>query len=803
MIFLQVDETAVILLSDDQLTALGNRIKLRDFCEKNKHKKTNEVDREEKLEKLCKLIGASSHSRSRKGKTPLQSDAAIAKKPRIKENLRFEFGWKHWADGRFKQKKMQQGGGNRTLDVPRHASLHDCLKMAKGLFFPNGKSPEGDESAMSFSMGNYSGEILGDLEEDGEVREFRADIYKRVTGLNRPRVYLLSKSLYDYDDDTSEEELQKPTFHSSDSPTHQPASPTYGSHANESSGEVFTPYSLNQSASSLIGSSDERKKIFEDLKDQVAKSEATDREKDLKKRREQERALLKAGDAIRQATEEAEELEELRMRRELRVPQEPGEEEEHAIICVRHTVLGPVKRRFKKNSTMNVVYDWVDSLPTSPAGGIYPDENVEPFSETVLAMPEQDNPLPLSVSDPEVSFYEGQYNLQQLEDTIVESTALAEDNNDLFSISVEPPSVLLAGEELLLDQVDDDPSSLGSFRELDAKRKEENEKLTEKFYITISRHEVCEELLRLYENDDVISKIIVPTFEGEEASGDGVLRELYSLFWNDFIRENCDGSSQFALKLLSQMAVEKYKIIGRIITHQFLQCGSFPVQLSRASVHQMLFEVVEEDCLLESFLHLLPPRQREVFSGALKGKQPFPQSLVIDVLDDYKVQTLPTPKNLRDIVLKISTMEFVEKPFLPLLKIREGMGSFWNSVSKDMIDAVYALCNPWASIVAKHLHCVLASAQEEKVFRWLNCYLSEAHPSTLTRFVQFCTGSQMVIPDQNIKERMEAMSSIAMRPKARACFRVLEIPINYLSFNQMKDNLDFFFNRPALWEMED
>ena len=51
--------------------------------------------------------------------------------------------------------------------------------------------------------------------------------------------------------------------------------------------------------------------------------------------------------------------------------------------------------------------------------------------------------------------------------------------------------------------------------------------------------------------------------------------------------------------------------------------------------------------------------------------------------------------------------------------------------------------------------------------------------------------------------RMEAMPSIAMQPKARACFRVLEIPINYLSFSQMKDNLDFLFNRPALWEIED
>ena len=107
-----------------------------------------------------------------------------------------------------------------------------------------------------------------------------------------------------------------------------------------------------------------------------------------------------------------------------------------------------------------------------------------------------------------------------------------------------PPNVLLAGEELVLDHLNDDPSSLESFRELDAKRKEESEKLTEKFYITITRHGVLEELLGLHENEEVISKKIVPTFEGEEASGDGVLCKLYSLFWDDFVREkNCDGSS--------------------------------------------------------------------------------------------------------------------------------------------------------------------------------------------------------------------------------------------------------------------
>lgn len=251
------------------------------------------------------------------------------------------------------------------------------------------------------------------------------------------------------------------------------------------------------------------------------------------------------------------------------------------------------------------------------------------------------------------------------------------------------------------------------------------------------------------------------------------------------------------------MTVEKYKIIAVLSHINFFSVAHFQCSFLELQYIKCCSKWSRKIAFSSLFFIFFPRGKEKFFSGVLKGKQPFQQSSVIDVLDDYKVQTSPTPKILCDIVLKISTMEFVDKHFLPLLKIREGMGSFWNSVSKKMIDAVYALCNPCTSIVAKHLHGAPASEQEAKVIRWLNSYLSEARPGTLTRFFQFCTGSQVVIPDQNINVRMEAMSSIAMRLKARVCFRVLEIPINYLSFNQMKDTLDFFFNCLALWQMED
>ena len=130
---------------------------------------------------------------------------------------------------------MHDGGGNRDWDVPRYSSLGDFLEIAKGLLCPNGKTPVGDTSSMSLALGNYCGEVINDLLEEGEVCKFIADIYKRVTGLNRSRLYLVSKPLDDSDTNSSEDELHRPTFHNSISPSSSLASLTNNSYRGDSS----------------------------------------------------------------------------------------------------------------------------------------------------------------------------------------------------------------------------------------------------------------------------------------------------------------------------------------------------------------------------------------------------------------------------------------------------------------------------------------------------------------------------------------------------------------------------------------
>ena len=790
-------------MSDDQLkefglTALGHRLKLRDFCG-NKCASTSErtiKEREEKLEKLRTLIGNS--AQSRKGKSRLQKDGPNPKKQRVKESLRFEFGWKHWSSGKFVQKKMTHGGGNRTWDVPRTATLDECLDIAKSLFFPGGKSPEGEADEMALALGNYRGDVLSDLDEGGEKRPFTAARYKNVTALNRPRLYLLSKRL-DESDDEGNELGSSPleSFGSSVPPSEPPL--TYSEITQRGDGDPLLSHTL-------MGTSEERRQFFDDLEKQLRESERLDREKVNRTQQQHQSATDIAAASIQRSKVEGEELENLRMRRELRVPSEPQEESDNCVTMrVRHQFLGIVSRKFTNDSSMNTVYDWIGSLCVTPKffslairpeKVIYPEENIAEFSGTVLCMTEMDEPLPLSKDEEEVSFFKGKVDEQDSNEADLD----LEGFSSLFPLSLDPPDKLLSGDEPATHS--SKVTSTEGYPILEAKRKEENGKLAESMHIVISRHDVVAELLKLYQDNEILAKQLVPSFQEDDATGDGVLREMYSLFWEHFLTQNCSGSSQFSLALSPQVT-ENYIAIGRIITHQFLQCASFPVQLARASVHHMLFGKVDDGCLLDSFLQLLPPRQRNVFDEALEGKQPFPLDDVIDVLDDYNVKTLPSAENLRALSLTTAINELVEKPFLALLKMREGMGSFWNDVSPQMIDDIYSLYNPTASKLIDHLHCIPLDRQESKVFKWLKLYLREAESGTLTRFLQFCTGSQVLVPDRMISVRLVIMSEMALRPRARTCFGVLEVPRNFLSFNQLKENFDLYINRSDLWDLKD
>ncbi|XP_020620757.1 uncharacterized protein LOC110058449 [Orbicella faveolata] len=461
-------------MSDEQLASLGvntigDRLRLKAFCSSGASTSRgpdSSADKQAKIDRVKALLQENKRGKKANAKNDSTNYAAKARK---KETLKLEFGWKHWSNGKYKQKRSDRGGGKHRMNVCRDAGYEECLQIAKKLFFPRGVSSEGPEDDMHFVLANYADLPVNDLEDDSENVPFSAGKYKEITGFTLPSVYLLSRSCLSDDDNTSDDGLHESVFRD-----------TLPSLFDEDNGDFLQ-------SSMLIGSSSERKAFFEDLKEQVAKSETEDAAKHSTKEAAERKQRELMEQEIAKAQEEAEALNLLRKAREGRVPPQPNEN--GVIVSVRHVDLGVLTRSFPSSASMLAVYDWIGSLSLTPKYfrltkmpnfTLYPEESVAVADRELLSMLEESFPLPLALDENEVTFFEGESDKPK---TSADAT--------LLDVSPKPPEVLLESDD---ETQTTEIITHDSYASLEERRKQEHnalEKNHEKI-VTISRHKITE-----------------------------------------------------------------------------------------------------------------------------------------------------------------------------------------------------------------------------------------------------------------------------------------------------------------------
>ena len=267
--------------------------------------------------------------------------------------------------------------------------------------------------------------------------------------------------------------------------------------------------------------------------------------------------------------------------------------------------------------------------------------------------------------------------------------------------------------------------------------------------VIINRHDVVKELLSLYKDESILCSKLSVSFLDETALGDGVLREVFSTFWDCFLARFCEGDKQFAFTPRPSLTDEDYLALGRIITHQFVLAGTFPVQVAEAQIIQTLFGQVSEECLVSSFLQLLPERERQILCKAQEKDGPFPTDAIVDILSECNATSLPTASSLPGIIKQVSRSEMIHKPFFLLGKIRQGMGNFWRDITKDEIEETYRRTTPHTTNVIASLDCVVADKKEEQVAGWLVRYFSNSLIIHKEKTKEITTVTVVWIPDPN------------------------------------------------------
>ena len=536
------------------------------------------------------------------------------------------------------------------------------------------------------------------------------------------------------------------------------------------------PVHLSPKTSTLIGTSSQRKALSDSIEEAYATSLAIDKTK-----RETKEANARA--------------EKLRARREGRVAPVPEKNSPYFTISVRHPHLGVQTRPFSPGTKMLGVYDWIGSLSSFPEHfslvkvfpreTIYPEVDVSDCASTTLCMISQDTPIPLSADDNEVHL------------------AYCGDSDDaLDTTEVDYPSGI--PDQLMED--DKPPTQAETCAaEIDKRRRSEYEKLGSHSVMRINRQNCLKEMMDLYRQEDILKSNVLFLFNDEEAVGEGVRKDVYSAFWDAFTTRYCDGVTQLTFSLSPELTVDDYTVLGRIISHQFIQTGAIPVQLVETILQLAVVGQVTDECLLESFMMILHEKERQMIKEALDGdRTPFPTNDLVDILSQYNSGTLPTKDNLHKALLQAANIELVSKPYMCIIKLREGMGSFWNDVSAQEIHSLYMCCAPTVENLLNNIYFSdCTTSQEEKGERWLKRYIKNLDNKMLIRFVRFTTGNEIILPQERIKIEMEHMSECAMRPKSRICFKVFTLPKNYTSYSQMRDNLDCYLLNQDSWNLHD
>ena len=323
-----MDAAAIKMATDDDLEKLGlgrkgDVLAIRAFC--TEQCKDAKEERSEKKRKLLQVLKSKLPRTKISKKNVEDAPKAMSEK---KTTRKVSIGWQHFDENqnRYVLVRLGRGGGTRDISISIDSTKDDVLKETLDIFFPKGDSIFGNASTMKFTLGNFKGD---EIKHEG----FSLAAYIMKHKLSKVRIYLLSKV-----------EEGNRTISLSDSEDDLPIA--FASRNEEA-----------QSSSILLGSSSEIKNILEQQDKEFRESLLFDQFVDFEK--EQVKKCMKK--------DELDKSEFLYKSRCERVPEDPGVDDHHAMVSVRHVTLGVISRRFPRSCQISSLYDWVGSLSRYPA----------------------------------------------------------------------------------------------------------------------------------------------------------------------------------------------------------------------------------------------------------------------------------------------------------------------------------------------------------------------------------------------------------------------------------------------------
>ena len=314
----------------------------------------------------------------------------------------------------------------------------------------------------------------------------------------------------------------------------------------------------------------------------------------------------------------------------------------------------------------------------------------------------------------------------------------------------------------------------------------------------VDRLNIVADMFSIYQDAKIAKSLIKINFRGEDATGHGVSRDVYSQFYKEIFRFH---SSGIHANVPSSLSETESELFGKILTHAYIQYNIFPIQIARAFFEQLLKGEVRNGTLIQSFKSYVQKNERESLERALKGGAVTEEETnsFWEMFIDCNVTIVPTTGNIREITLTAAKFVFVQKPFFALSKISKGLGSFWDEFSVSQNDLLWNLYKPTTANCLSYFNFDEAiSPAEERIASFLKRFRSGASEEVLSLLLQFSTGAANLEAGSSIQVRFVNQPGNNLHITSATCFKISTLPKQFDSFKQFKTVIEGTLANPFL-----
>ena len=173
------------------------------------------------------------------------------------------------------------------------------------------------------------------------------------------------------------------------------------------------------------------------------------------------------------------------------------------------------------------------------------------------------------------------------------------------------------------------------------------------------------------------------TFKGELAMDTGgVFREMISAFWEVVYSRFCDGDALLVPLVHPGSDINVFSQLGKVLSHGYLQCGFLPLRIAFPALAAMLLGTsvrIPNSFLISSFIDSLNCYEQSLLKASLESKSTFSpdiQTKLVGIISRFVGRQLPTPLNLKEIVVQLARFQFHIRPFSTLMAVNSGIPDF-------------------------------------------------------------------------------------------------------------------------------